>query len=99
MLLIFRRFLVTTALLLLAVSFAKYTTGIAAETSTPFASDRAWTEAIAKSDRAAIEKLSDLEFTWTERTGKTRAKAELLASLGSLDSSPDTEVSVANLGK
>lgn len=94
-----RRFLVTAVLTALVSSFATCSMGHAAENGTALAADHAWTDAIAKGDRAATEKLSDPEFTWTERAGRTKTRGELSASLGSLDSSPDTEVSVASLGK
>jgi ketosteroid isomerase-like protein len=39
-------------------------------------------------------KLLDAEFTWTDRTGKTRTKEEILSDLGSLAAGVDSEVSV-----
>jgi ketosteroid isomerase-like protein len=94
-----RRFLVTAVLTALVSSFATCSMGHAAENGVALAADHAWTDAIAKGDRAATEKLSDPEFTWTDHTGKTRTKAELLASVGALDSNPDTEISVINVEK
>jgi hypothetical protein len=93
-----RRILVITLLLVPVAFFATCPPGLAAENSGALAADHAWTDAIAKGDRTATEKLSDPEFTWTDRAGKTRTIAELQASLGSLDSNPDTEVSVGNEG-
>src|SRR5271165_5125629 len=60
------------------------------------AADLAWTSALAKGDRAAVEKLADTEFTWTDRTGKTRARADVLSTLAVLTSDPDSDVSSMN---
>jgi len=40
--------------------------------------DRAFTQAVAKGDKAALEKLLDAEFTWTDYEGKTQARAQVL---------------------
>jgi len=92
------RFWVTTVLSVLVSPFATSPMGQATEHGAALAADHAWTEAIAKGDRIATEKLSDPEFTWTDRSGNTKTKAAL-ASLGSLDSNSDTEVSLVNLGR
>lgn len=61
--------------------------------------DHAWSEDIANGDQSAAEKLADDEFTWTDRTGKTRTKAEALAGLSAASSESDTDVSSVNEGK
>jgi ketosteroid isomerase-like protein len=63
------------------------------------AADQAWTEAVAKNDSAAADKLTDTDFSWTDRTGKTRSKSETLASLGTFKSDPDTDVVSMDEGK
>jgi hypothetical protein len=48
---------------------------------TAFNADREFVQALAKSNQAAIEKLLDAEFTWTDANGKTITRAEMLASI------------------
>ena len=43
--------------------------------------DHALMQAIAKADKAAVEKLLDAEFTWTDSEGKTLTRAEVLQAL------------------
>jgi ketosteroid isomerase-like protein len=61
--------------------------------------DHTLVEAIGKGDRATAGMLLDAEFTWTDRTGKTRTKAEILPVLASLTADSDTDVKVSNYGK
>jgi ketosteroid isomerase-like protein len=61
--------------------------------------EHAWSEARAKGDKSAADKLADDEFTWTDRRGKTHSKAEALAGLSAADSEADTDVSSMNEGK
>jgi ketosteroid isomerase-like protein len=56
-------------------------TAWASDRSSAAAADRAWSEAIAKGDKAAAERWADAEFTWTDRTGKTQTKSEALEHL------------------
>jgi ketosteroid isomerase-like protein len=72
---------------------------VGADSSTVAAADRAWTDAVAKNDSTAADKLSDTDFSWTDRTGKTRSKSETLANLGSFKSDPDTDVASMDEGK
>ena len=72
---------------------------VRADGSSAVAADRAWTDAVAKSDSTAADKLTDTDFSWTDRTGKTRSKSETLASLGSFQSDPDTGVASMDEGK
>ena len=53
---------------------------------------------IAKADQASVGKLLDLEFTWTDRTGKTRLKSEILPALATLAADEDAEVKVIDFG-
>jgi len=48
-------------------------------------------QAIAKGDKAAAEALLDVEFTWTDLTGKTQTKTEVLQDLNALAAENDTE--------
>ncbi|HKM67525.1 MAG TPA: nuclear transport factor 2 family protein [Candidatus Acidoferrum sp.] len=54
--------------------------------------------ALRKSDQATVARLLDPEFTWTDRTGKTRPKAEILPTLASLATDSDTDVKVMDAG-
>jgi len=56
--------------------------------------DHALLQAIAKGDKAAADALLDADFTWTDRTGKTRTKAEILPDLPALAAESDTDLQV-----
>jgi hypothetical protein len=43
--------------------------------------DRALVQAIVKADKAAVGKLLDADFTWTDSAGKTQSRAEVLLAL------------------
>ncbi len=43
--------------------------------------DRAFVQAVAKADKAALDTLLDGDFTWTDVDGKTAAKAQVLTDL------------------
>jgi len=43
--------------------------------------DRAFTQAVAKADKPALEKLLDSDFTWTNAEGKIQTKAQVLREL------------------
>jgi hypothetical protein len=43
--------------------------------------DREFVKAVAKGDTAAVGKILDADFTWTDADGKTRARTEVLDSL------------------
>jgi len=43
--------------------------------------DRAFMQAVAKGDRAALEQFLDADFTWTDFAGLTRGKAEVLSKI------------------
>jgi ketosteroid isomerase-like protein len=61
--------------------------------------DHSLTAAIAKTDKVVTEKLLDTDFTWTDRTGKTRTKAEILPALESLKTDRDEEVQAIDAGQ
>ncbi|HTA56618.1 MAG TPA: nuclear transport factor 2 family protein [Candidatus Baltobacteraceae bacterium] len=63
------------------------------------AADHSLTAAINKADQSSVEKLLDPEFTWTDRTGKTRSKSEILPALASLASESDADVKIINAGQ
>ncbi len=61
--------------------------------------DHSLTAALSKADKTATEKLLDAEFTWTDRTGKTRSKTEILAMLASLAAESDAEIQIIDAGE
>jgi hypothetical protein len=54
-------------------------------------SDHAFVEAIGKADKAALGKLLDVNFMWTDSAGKTLAKAQVLQNLPTPATGYDTE--------
>jgi ketosteroid isomerase-like protein len=61
--------------------------------------DRSFTTTIARTDQAAADKLMDAEFTWTDRTGKTRTKAEVVPSLSSMATDADSDMQMIDAGQ
>ena len=55
--------------------------GIAAEETSVLQADREFVQAAAKGDSAAVAKLLDAGFTWTDAEGKTFSRAEVLPAL------------------
>jgi hypothetical protein len=53
----------------------------AAEESSVIQADREFVQAAAKGDSAAVARLLDTDFTWTDADGKTLSRAEVLSSL------------------
>jgi hypothetical protein len=53
----------------------------AADDQSVLQADHEFVQAAAKGDTAAVGKVLDADFTWTDADGKTRARAEVLASL------------------
>ena len=70
-----------------------------AEEETVLQADRALVAAIGRGDAAAATKLLDDEFSWTDRMGKTRMKAEILPVLASLAAGSDMDVKAGNFGQ
>jgi ketosteroid isomerase-like protein len=63
------------------------------------AADHSLTTSISKADQAGVGKLLDPEFTWTDRTGRTRSKTEILPALASLAADGDADVKVIDAGQ
>ena len=63
------------------------------------AADHSLTTAINTADRTSVEKLLHPEFSWTDRTGKTRSKSEILPALPSLASESDADVKIIDAGQ
>jgi ketosteroid isomerase-like protein len=61
--------------------------------------DHTLVEALGKGDKATAGMLLDAEFSWTDRTGKTRTKAEILPVLASLAAGGDSDVKVGSFGQ
>lgn len=55
------------------------------------ASDKAFVSAVAKADKAALGKLLDREFTWTDSAGNTRTRAQVVQNLPTPASGYDAE--------
>jgi ketosteroid isomerase-like protein len=68
---------------LLALALILPATILAAPPDAPAAlsSDRALLQALAQSDKPALEKLLDADFTWTDSSGKTLTRAEVLQTI------------------
>jgi hypothetical protein len=58
--------------------------------------DHSFVAAVAKADKNSAEPLLDPEFTWTDRTGKTRTEPEVLAGLALLTRDADADVMVGD---
>lgn len=58
--------------------------------------DKKFATAITKGDKATVDVLLDPEFTWTDRSGKTRSKTEILPALAALATEPDADLSIAD---
>lgn len=56
--------------------------------------DRALASALSTADQALVGKWLDAEFSWTDRTGKTRSKAETLQALASVARGADSDLQV-----
>lgn len=61
--------------------------------------DQSFVAAVAKADQNSAEPLLDAEFTWTDRTGKTRSAPEVLADLRLLTRDSDADVIVGDHAK
>jgi hypothetical protein len=61
--------------------------------------DRAFVQAIAKSDKASLGKLLDADFAWTNSEGKTQTKAEVLQDLPTPASGYDAEAKERTYGR
>ena len=88
-----------TLILLVAVHMSTLASSApTAQQDGALAADHSLTLAINKADQASVEKQLDSEFTWTDRTGKTHSKSEILPALPSLASETDADVKVIDAG-
>jgi len=93
------RHLLLVALLMLGLVAACSSPAQASPESGAVAADHSLTVAINKVDQPGVEKLLDPEFSWTDRTGKTRSKSEILPALASLASESDAGVKIIDAGQ
>ncbi len=84
------KFVLITNLLCMAMAAAGQAEAVV-EPTTAQQADRLLVEAIGKGDGDAASALLDDEFTWTDRTGKTRSKSEILPDLKTLAAETDTD--------
>ena len=61
--------------------------------------DHAFTAAIINADQAMVAQSLDADFAWTDRAGKTHAKAEVLSSFASLARDTDSDVQTMDAGQ
>jgi ketosteroid isomerase-like protein len=93
------RYLILSALFLLAIAHPFSRLANATPEDGALAADRSLTAAIAKADQTGFASLLDPEFTWTDRAGKTRSKAEILPAIASLAADSDADIKVINAGQ
>jgi len=73
------------------------------EDSAMVQADRAFVQAVAKADKAALEPLLDVDFTWTDSEGKTATKSQVLqnppkVAIANEQAAPQKEYSYGELG-
>ena len=93
------RYLILSALFLSPIAHSFCPSASATPEDSALTADHSLTAAIAKADQAGFASLLDPEFTWTDRTGKTRSKGEILPALASLTADPDADIKVINAGQ
>ncbi|HET6933024.1 MAG TPA: nuclear transport factor 2 family protein [Candidatus Acidoferrum sp.] len=91
--------LLLTVLLLAAITPGRTPLALASPDGDAVAADHSFPSALAKADQATAGKLLDPEFTWTDRTGKTRTKSEILPALATLAADADADVKVLDAGQ
>jgi len=94
-----RRNLILSVLFATGLAFAFSPSAVANPDGEALAADRSFAAAVIKADQASVGKLLDPEFTWTDRTGKTRSKVEILPALASLAADNDANVKVIDAGQ
>src|SRR3974390_634616 len=67
--------------------------------STATDADRSFLSSVAAVDSHSADSLLDNDFTWTDRSGKTRPKSEVLAMLSEFSRDPDSDVVVSEHGQ
>jgi hypothetical protein len=72
---------------------------LAAADDSALAADHVLADALGKPDQVLVSKLLDPEFAWTDRTGKTRSKVDVLPALASLGANTDSDMQVMNAGQ
>ena len=87
------------ALLMTGLALAFTPFAAASPEGDAIAADHSLTNAINKADQSTVGKLLDTDFTWTDRSGKTRAKAEILPALASLAADSDADVKIIDVGQ
>jgi hypothetical protein len=93
------RYLILSALFLTPIAHPFSRSASATPDDSALAADNSLKAAITKADQAGFARLLDPEFTWTDRTGKTRSKVEILPALASLTADPDADIKVINAGQ
>lgn len=93
------RILLLSSLLFVGLAYPLTPPVIASPESDALSADHSLTTAIAKADQASAAKLLDPEFTWTDRIGKTRTKAEILPALATLKSDEEADVKRIDAGQ
>ena len=91
--------LILPTLLLLTIAHSLTALASPMPENDALAADHSLTAAIAKADQGGFAKLLDPESTWTDRTGKTRSKQEILPVLASLAADSDADVKVIDAGQ
>jgi hypothetical protein len=94
-----RHHLTLTALFLLALACPFTPLAVASPEGDAVAADHSLTSAINKTDQSTVGKLLDAEFTWTDRTGKTRSKSEILPALATFQAGEDADIKVIDAGQ
>jgi hypothetical protein len=94
-----RRNLILTVLTLSGLALTFTPLALANSQGDAIAADHSLTTAIAKSDEASAGKLLDPDFSWTDRTGKTRSKSEILSALATLKADDDADIKVIDAGQ
>jgi hypothetical protein len=94
-----RHMLILSTVLLSGLALALAPFAVASPEGDAIAADHSLTSAINKADQSSVGKLLDPEFAWTDRTGKTRSKAEILPALASLAAESDANIKVIDAGQ
>ena len=94
-----RRNLTLTVLTLSGLALTFTPLALANSQGDAIAADHSLTNAIAKSDEASAGKLLDPDCSWTDRTGKTRSKSEILSALATLKADDDADIKVIDAGQ
>jgi hypothetical protein len=94
-----RHMLILSTVLLSGLALAFTPRTVDSPEGDAIAADHSLTSAINKADQSSVGKLLDPEFVWTDRTGKTRSKAEILPALASLAAESDANIKVIDTGQ